>query len=100
VEVGAWQGLKPAVHPKHLRGAEALLFHGKAVLVAFFSNLLESGGALTLQLWLGDVRLVNVVLRENEIGTIMAGLGTHYEKTPRKRRTALQRASAGTGTYL
>jgi hypothetical protein len=23
VEVGAWQGLKPAVHPKHLRGAEA-----------------------------------------------------------------------------
>jgi hypothetical protein len=41
VEVGAWQGLKPAVHPKHLRGAEALLFHGKAVLVAFFSNLPE-----------------------------------------------------------
>jgi hypothetical protein len=35
VEVGAWQGLKPAVHPKHLRGAEAPLLHGKAVLVAF-----------------------------------------------------------------
>jgi hypothetical protein len=37
-----WQGLKPAVHPKHLRGAEAPLFHGKAALVAFFSNLLET----------------------------------------------------------
>jgi hypothetical protein len=40
VEVGAWQGLKPKAHPKHLRGAEALLFHGKTALAAFFSNLL------------------------------------------------------------
>jgi hypothetical protein len=40
VEVGAWQGLKPKAHPKHLRGAEAPLFHGKTALVAFFSNLL------------------------------------------------------------
>jgi hypothetical protein len=41
VEVGAWQGLKPKAHPKHLRGAEAPLFHGKTALMAFFSNLLE-----------------------------------------------------------
>jgi hypothetical protein len=27
------QGLKPAAHPKHLRGAEAPLFHGEAVLL-------------------------------------------------------------------
>jgi hypothetical protein len=39
-EVGGWQGLKPAAHPKHLRGAEAPLFHGEAALLAFFSNLL------------------------------------------------------------
>jgi hypothetical protein len=42
VEVGAWQGLKPAVHPQHLRGAEAPLFHGKPILLAFFSNLLRT----------------------------------------------------------
>ncbi len=42
VEVGACQGLKPKAHPKHLRGAEAPLFHGKTALVAFFSNLLKS----------------------------------------------------------
>jgi hypothetical protein len=41
VEVGACQGLKPKAHPKHLRGAEAPLFHGKTALVAFFSNLLK-----------------------------------------------------------
>jgi hypothetical protein len=41
VEVGAWQGLKPTAHPKHLRGAEAPLFHGKAAFVAFFRNLLD-----------------------------------------------------------
>jgi hypothetical protein len=41
VEVGACQGLKPKAHPKHLRGAEAPLFHGKTALVAFFSNLLR-----------------------------------------------------------
>jgi hypothetical protein len=40
MEGGAWQGLTPAVHPKHLRGAEAPLFHGKAALLAFFSSLL------------------------------------------------------------
>ncbi len=40
MEVGPWQGLKPAANPEHLRGAEASLFHGEAVLLAFFSNLL------------------------------------------------------------
>ena len=40
VEVGGWQGLKPAANPKRLRGAEAPLFHEKTALVAFFSNLL------------------------------------------------------------
>jgi hypothetical protein len=34
-EAGAWQGLKPVVHPNCLRGAEAPLFHGEAVLLAF-----------------------------------------------------------------
>ncbi len=40
MEVGAWQGLKPALHPKLLRGAEAPLFHGEAVHLVFFRNLL------------------------------------------------------------
>lgn len=34
MEGGAWQGLEPAVHPKHLRSTEALLFHREAVLLA------------------------------------------------------------------
>ncbi len=38
MEVGAWQGLKPAVHPKHLRGAEAPLLHVEAVLLVFFAT--------------------------------------------------------------
>lgn len=35
MEAGDWQGLKPAAKPKHLRGAEAPLFHEKAVLLTF-----------------------------------------------------------------
>ena len=35
MEVGGWQGLKPGANPKHLRGAEAALFHAKAALPAF-----------------------------------------------------------------
>jgi hypothetical protein len=33
MQVGAWQGLKPAMHAKRLRGAEAPLFHGEALLM-------------------------------------------------------------------
>ncbi len=40
MQVGAWQGLKPGANPKHLCGAEAPLFHGKAALAAFFRSLL------------------------------------------------------------
>jgi hypothetical protein len=38
MEVGGGQGLKAhAANPKHLRGAEAPLFHGKDALPALFA---------------------------------------------------------------
>ncbi len=43
MEVGAWQGVKPAAHPKHLRGAEAPLFHGEGCPLGFFRRRLAEG---------------------------------------------------------
>ncbi len=57
MEVGGRQGLKPTAHPNYLRGAEAPLFHGKAVhgkaaLLAFLQSNLSLGKGCGLS-WVG-----------------------------------------------